>query len=550
MESNISHSEIISNFANSIKDKSNFDSVKIQGDFYFYDKYKKKNKYDVGNLMMASHDFLNGNLTSSVKRLEYIINEQPEYHTAHHFYIQVLIKLNLGFKIEEAVKNAIKHHPEDSLFLNLFGKSLLFNGEKFKALKFLEKSVEKNPHECSFWLDLAFCYFTLRNIQMAELCLSTAQKINLDHKRCFMLSALLFQEKSMYKEALETYKKAIELYPNDNGIMVDLAVFYLRIGKKLEGYKIYNNINSSKRINLYNLIHTKRISNDNNHLKAIQNLEDLSKFHINSKKSYNVLVFMEQGFGDVINFFRYLPHLQKIGHSITTIAPDDSIIPLLKCSIGSEKIRFVKRLNYKEIGKFDVKTIVLNLPFILDFIDKPPEPIKFNLEKLEKKKVTLINKLTKFKSNGKVVGVSWKGNKKHLHDESRSINLKLFSKIFKNKKITFLIIDKEVSSKDRNFLKKFSNVFLCDVLIKNWMDTAIIVSRLDEVITVDTSLAHISGTLGVPTKILVSKVPDWRWGLKEKKTDWYKSVELLRQDKNGDWESIINYLTNRLEFYS
>ena len=102
---------------------------------------------------------------------------------------------------------------------------------KFKALKFLEKSVEKNPHECSFWLDLAFCYFTLRNIQMAELCLSTAQKINFDHKRCYMLSALLFQEKSMYKEALEIYKKAIKLYPNDNDIMVDLAVFYLRIGK-------------------------------------------------------------------------------------------------------------------------------------------------------------------------------------------------------------------------------------------------------------------------------------------------------------------------------
>ena len=56
MESNISHSEIISNFANSIKDKSNFDSVKIQGDSYYYNKYKKKNKYDLGNLMMASHD--------------------------------------------------------------------------------------------------------------------------------------------------------------------------------------------------------------------------------------------------------------------------------------------------------------------------------------------------------------------------------------------------------------------------------------------------------------------------------------------------------------
>ena len=104
-------------------------------------------------------------------------------------------------------------------------KILLFKGEKFKALKFLEKSVDKNPHKCSLWLDLAFCYFALRNFQMAELSLSTAQKINFDHKRCFMLSALLFQEKSMYKETLEIYKKAMELYPNDNEIMADLAFF-------------------------------------------------------------------------------------------------------------------------------------------------------------------------------------------------------------------------------------------------------------------------------------------------------------------------------------
>ena len=544
MESNISNSEIISNFANSIKDKSNFDSVKIQGDSYYYNKYKKTYKYDLGNLMMASHDLSKGNFMSSVKRLEYIINKQPEYHSAYVLYIRVLFKLNLKSKLEKAFKNAIKYHPEVSLFFNLFGKHLLFNGEKFKALKYLEKSVEKNPQECSLWLDLAFCYFAVRNFQMAELSLSTAQKINLNHKRCFMLSALLFQEKSLYKETLEIYKKAMELYPNDNEIMADLCVFYLRIGKKLEGYELYNHIDYSKRINLFNHIDTTKISSDNNTLIAIKNLENLSKFHITSKKSYNILVFMEQGFGDVINFFRFLPYLQKMGHSITTIVPKDDMIPLLKCSYGSEKIRFLEKINYKEIANFDLKTLVLNLPFILDTINNPPAPNKFNFKKLEKNKVSLIKKLTKLKLNGKLVGVSWKGDKKHFYDESRSINLKLFSKIFKNKKITFLIIDKEVSSKDRKFLKQFNNVLLCDNLIQNWRDTAIIVSKLDEVITVDTSLAHISGTLGVPTKVLITTVPDWRWGLKEKRTEWYKSVELVRQDKNGDWESIINCLSN------
>ena len=94
--------------------------------------------------------------------------------------------------------------------------------------------------------------------------------------------------------------------------------------------------------------------------------------------------------------------------------------------------------------------------------------------------------------------------------------------------------------------KKFKNVLLCNNLISDWIDTAIIVSRLDEVITVDTSLAHIAGTLNIPTKIMISKVPDWRWGIKENTTEWYKSVKLLRQKNSGDWESIINNLANKL----
>ena len=80
--------------------------------------------------MMASHDLSSGNLISSIKRLEYIINKQPEYHSAYLLYIQILIKLNLEFKIEKTIKNAVKHHPRDSLFLNLYGKHSSFQRRK------------------------------------------------------------------------------------------------------------------------------------------------------------------------------------------------------------------------------------------------------------------------------------------------------------------------------------------------------------------------------------------------------------------------------------
>ncbi len=126
---------------------------------------------------------------------------------------------------------------------------------------------------------------------MAELCLSTTKNINPKHKRYFMLRALLLQEKSMFNEALAEYNKAIELYPNDDAVLVDMSILYLRMGLKDIGYKLYNHVNTAKRINLYNLIDKSVITHKKNHIEKIQSLDYLSKSHISSKKTYNIIVF-------------------------------------------------------------------------------------------------------------------------------------------------------------------------------------------------------------------------------------------------------------------
>ena len=87
---------------------------------------------------------------------------------------------------------------------------------------------------------------------------------------------------------------------------------------------------------------------------------------------------------------------------------------------------------------------------------------------------------------------------------------------------------------DKHFLKKFSNVYLCDRLINDWVDTAIIVSNLNKIITVDTSLVHLAGSMNKKTYLMTPVVPDWRWGL-EKTQDWYPSIRLVRQEKIGCW---------------
>jgi ADP-heptose:LPS heptosyltransferase len=71
----------------------------------------------------------------------------------------------------------------------------------------------------------------------------------------------------------------------------------------------------------------------------------------------------------------------------------------------------------------------------------------------------------------------------------------------------------------------------------SFADTAALVARLDLVVTVDTSVAHLAGAMGKPAFVLIPAAPDWRWGLEGDRTGWYPSLRLFRQERLGDWSA-------------
>ena len=84
---------------------------------------------------------------------------------------------------------------------------------------------------------------------------------------------------------------------------------------------------------------------------------------------------------------------------------------------------------------------------------------------------------------------------------------------------------------------------------ESWPDLAELtawIKGLDLVITVDTAVAHLAGSLGVETWILLPYNPDWRWKTEGATTDWYSSVRLFRQPKPGDWDSVFREVADEL----
>jgi tetratricopeptide (TPR) repeat protein len=83
-------------------------------------------------------------------------------------------------------------------------------------------------------------------------------------------------------------------------------------------------------------------------------------------------------------------------------------------------------------------------------------------------------------------------------------------------------------------------------LSSSWLDTAQILSSLDGIVSVDTSMAHLGGAMGIPTYVLLPYTPDWRWGLRSRQTPWYPTARLIRQPKPRDWRSVVHALTEEL----
>ena len=80
-----------------------------------------------------------------------------------------------------------------------------------------------------------------------------------------------------------------------------------------------------------------------------------------------------------------------------------------------------------------------------------------------------------------------------------------------------------------------------------FIDTVSIIENLDLVISVDSAIAHLAGSLGKPTWLLLNYVPDWRWGLDGENTDWYPSMRVFRQQKPGDWPGLLKTVQEQLK---
>jgi hypothetical protein len=148
---------------------------------------------------------------------------------------------------------------------------------------------------------------------------------------------------------------------------------------------------------------------------------------------------------------------------------------------------------------------------------------------------------------GLKVGLFWQGNPAHVMDARRSISLRLFDKLSGLKNMVWINLQEMTPETKDKLLESPLNLVHFGSHLNTWIDIAACILQCDLVIGVDSSIAHLAGSLGKPVWLLLHTPPDWRWFLDREDTPWYPKTRLIRQEIPSDWTTVIDKVQRELQ---
>lgn len=254
-----------------------------------------------------------------------------------------------------------------------------------------------------------------------------------------------------------------------------------------------------------------------------------------------ILLHGEQGLGDMLQFCRYAKLVAAEGAHVILEVPKPLASVLQNLEGVDEMV-----IAGEPLPGFDLHCPLLSLPlaFHTDLATIPCAPayLRCHPEAARDWEQRLGPR------TGPRVGIVWSGNPQHAIDYNRSIALESFVRCVPQGWECFSL-QKEVRADDRPALEAHARIRHFGDALTDFGDTAALCSLMDVVVSVDTSVAHLSAALGRPTWVLLPFVPDWRWLLDRVDSPWYPSVKLYRQPTDADWLSVLDRVALDLAEY-
>lgn len=254
-----------------------------------------------------------------------------------------------------------------------------------------------------------------------------------------------------------------------------------------------------------------------------------------------ILINLDGGFGDTLNFCRYAPLLEQRGAKVI-LEVQAGLVALLQHTFPSMRVI----ANRQTLPPFDCHCPMMSLPgaFVLP-LDCIPSAIPCVRvpEEHQQKWAARFGPRTRPR-----IGLVWSGSTDHSNDLQRSMSPAVMAAVT-TVGAEFHCLQKEIRAGDRAAVAALP-VRTWETELHDFADTAALVMQMDLVISVDTSVAHLAGALGRPVWVLLPFVPDMRWLLDREDSPWYPGVmRLFRQDSSRAWDPVVEKVRHELSSY-
>jgi tetratricopeptide (TPR) repeat protein len=465
---------------------------------------------------------------------------------------------NLGLVLQQqgqldaaqiALEQALQITPDDADALFNLGNVLTGRGETQKAVDHYLKAVAKAPHFAVAYNNLGAALAKLGRLDLAEECYRRVLTLQPRNAAAYNNYGHLLARRDELEAAMQCLDTALALDPHHVDAHVNLGNVLLEQGRPQAAHQRF------ERALALNPAHAAAHWNDGLALLVAGDLPngfrqwrwqvpaskrfDVPEWRGEELRGAMILIHAEQGFGDTIQFARFLPLVARRGGRIVLEAPS----ALHRLLVGIDGVERVLAIG-DPLPDVAWHAPLLSLPVAFGTeVSTVPAAVPY----LRAEPLAVEEWRRRLARPGLKVGLVWAGRPEHERDRHRSLPLAQLAPLAAVDGVSLFALQKGAAVAEAAHAPQGLEIEVLDPLLGDFADTAAAIMALDLVISVDTSVAHLAGALGKPVWLLLPFVPDWRWLETRRDSPWYPTAQLFRQAEWRRWESVVEAVTEGLK---
>ena len=543
--------------------------------------YWKQGRKQEATLLLRKAVAVNPNHLEAYKNLGIALKEQGDLPAAINTYRQALaiqpdfpeVHNNLGVALQKqgdlpgainAYRQTLAIQPDFPEVHNNLGVALQKQGDLPAAISAYRQALAIKPGFPDALLNLGIALDKQGDLPAAIHAYRQALAIKPRFPSALFKLGVALDKQGDLSAAIHAYRQALTIKPDHADALFNLASTLLEQGDLQEAGATFRkaiNHNKNKAEAHHALSLTLLLSGDyKNGWKEYEWRVDVARHKLftnpqmeqwngnNLAPGEDLMLISEQGLGDTLQFMRYAIHLKNIGLSIS-LCVHTKLHDLIRASGITTKIYPPEQASELTTGKW---LSLCSLPGHLQV--RPDRPIIDTpyIKVPEQRVGHWQQKLAR--EQRPIIGINWSGilriTLSGKRKDRRSLPLESFAPIAEKATVSLLSLQKGDGAEqlaDCSFRHRF--VSCQEEINQTWdfVETAAIIANCDLIITSDTVVAHLAAGMGHPTWLLLTKVPEWRWGMTGDTSFWYPSMRLFRQRERGNWAEVMDRVATALQ---